>query len=60
MVRGYDTILVADAHTTEDLTQWGAPSPDAVIRHTNLYWEYTTAPGRSAGVVTVDDLEFTP
>lgn len=60
LVRGYDTILVADAHTTEDLTQWGAPSPDAVIRHTNLYWEYTTAPGRSAGVVTVDDLEFTP
>ncbi|MCM6773081.1 isochorismatase family protein [Nocardia sp. CDC159] len=58
-VRGYDTILVADAHTTEDYTQWGAPSPEAVIRHTNLYWEYTTAPGRSAGTLTTDGLSFT-
>ena len=24
-VRGYDTTLVGDAHTTEDLTEWGAP-----------------------------------
>ena len=28
LVRGYDTTLVSDAHTTEDLTQWGAPPPD--------------------------------
>lgn len=58
-VRGYDTILVADAHTTEDLTEWGAPSPEAVIRHTNLYWPYTTAPGRTAATVTVDEVDFT-
>ncbi|HEU4998787.1 MAG TPA: isochorismatase family protein [Lapillicoccus sp.] len=24
-VRGYDTTLVSDAHTTEDLSEWGAP-----------------------------------
>ena len=24
--RGYDTVLVADAHTTEDLTEYGAPT----------------------------------
>ena len=23
---GYDTVLVGDAHTTEDLSEWGAPS----------------------------------
>ena len=42
--------LVGDAHTTEDLSAWGAPSPDQVIAHTNLYWQYQAAPGRTAGV----------
>ena len=27
--RGYDVTLVGDAHTTEDLTEYGAPPPDA-------------------------------
>ncbi len=27
VTRGYDTILVGDAHTTEDLSEWGAPTP---------------------------------
>ena len=57
-VRGYDTILVADAHTTEDLSKWGAPPPEQVIAHTNLYWRYQTAPGRTAGVVAAKDLSF--
>ncbi len=57
-VRGYDTILVSDAHTTEDLSEWGAPSPDAVIAHTNLYWQWQDAPGRTAGVVKAADLDF--
>ncbi|MET9491039.1 isochorismatase family protein [Nocardia sp. NPDC006630] len=57
-VRGYDTVLVSDAHTTEDLSAWGAPSPDAVIRHTNLYWHHTTAPGRTASAIATDDIEF--
>src|SRR6476660_8000842 len=51
VVRGYDAILVSDAHTTEDQTSWGAPSPDQVIAHTNLYWTYQTAPGRKGGTV---------
>ncbi|HET7900674.1 MAG TPA: isochorismatase family protein, partial [Candidatus Nanopelagicales bacterium] len=38
IARGYDATLVSDAHTTEDLSEWGAPSPDLVIAHTNLYW----------------------
>jgi len=44
-VRGYDATLVSDAHTTGDSTEWGAPPPDQVIAHTNLYWTYQTAPG---------------
>jgi nicotinamidase-related amidase len=57
-VRGYDTTLVSDAHTTEDQTAWGAPSPDQVIAHTNLYWKYEEAPGRTAGTVETKDVDF--
>ncbi|GAY16898.1 cysteine hydrolase family protein [Mycobacterium sp. shizuoka-1] len=46
--RGYDVTVVADAHTTEDLSAWGAPPPAQVIAHTNLYWSHQSAPGRSA------------
>jgi nicotinamidase-related amidase len=58
LVRGYDTTLVRDAHTTEDQTSWGAPPPDQVIAHTNLYWEYQRAPGRTAGTVETKDVDF--
>ena len=58
LVRGYDATLVSDAHTTEDLSPWGAPSPDLVIAHTNLYWGNHQAPGRTAGTVEAKDLHF--
>ena len=58
-VRGYDVTLVGDAHTTEDLTEYGAPSPDLVISHTNLYWQWASAPGRHGDVVTTDEVSFT-
>jgi isochorismate hydrolase len=58
IVRGYDATLVADAHTTEDLSQWGAPTPDKVIEHTNLYWRYHTAPGRNADTVSTDSVKL--
>jgi nicotinamidase-related amidase len=57
-VRGYDATLVSDAHTTEDLTEWGAPPPDQVIAHTNMYWTYQKAPGRTAGTVKTEDVDF--
>jgi nicotinamidase-related amidase len=60
LVRGYDTFLVGDAHTTEDLTAYGAPAPEQVIAHTNLYWQYQSAPGREAGVVPSTDVDFAP
>ena len=37
---------------------WGAPPPEQVIAHTNLYWQYQAAPGRTAGTVTTADVEF--
>jgi len=57
-VRGYDVTLVSDAHTTEDQTAWGAPPADQVIAHTNMYWTYQTAPGRTAGVVETKDVDL--
>lgn len=57
--RGYDVTLVGDAHTTEDLSAWGAPAPELVIAHTNLYWRYQSAPGRQAATVDTADVSFT-
>jgi nicotinamidase-related amidase len=59
-VRGYDVTLVGDAHTTVDLSEYGAPPPEQVIAHTNLYWSYQEAPGRTAGTVPADEVSFTP
>ena len=58
IARGYDATLVGDAHTTEDLSEWGAPSPDKVIAHTNMYWGNHRAPGRTAGTVDTADVDF--
>ena len=58
LARGYDATLVSDAHTTEDHTAWGAPPPEQVIAHTNLYWTYQSAPGRTAGTVATSDVDF--
>ena len=58
LARGYDATLVSDAHTTEDLSAWGAPSPDLVVAHTNMYWGDQKAPGRTAGTVETKDVDF--
>jgi nicotinamidase-related amidase len=59
-VRGYDVTLVGDAHTTEDLTAYGAPPPETIISFTNLYWTGHTAPGRRAGTVGTAEVSFAP
>ena len=56
--RGYDTVLVSDAHTTDDLSAYGLPSADRVIAHTNMYWKAQAAPGRTAGVVKTSAVRF--
>jgi nicotinamidase-related amidase len=58
IVRGYDVTLVGDAHTTEDLSAYGAPAPEQVIAHTNLYWQFHSAPGRTAGTVETEKVDF--
>ncbi|MEV6593551.1 cysteine hydrolase family protein [Streptomyces acidicola] len=57
-VRGYDVTLVADAHTASDNSAWGSPPPDQVIAHTNLYWRFQSAPGRTAVVAGTEDVGF--
>ena len=57
-IRGYDVTLVGDAHTTEDLSDYGAPPPEKVIAHTNLYWQEQSAPGRSAANVDSAEVSF--
>jgi nicotinamidase-related amidase len=56
--RGYDVTLVGDAHTAGDKSAWGAPPPEAVIAHTNLYWGFQAAPGRTAEVTPAKDVTF--
>jgi nicotinamidase-related amidase len=58
VTRGYDALLVSDAHTTDDKSRWGAPPPDQVVAFTNLYWTYHEAPGRKGGTVKTADVEF--
>ncbi len=59
LVRGYDATLVEDAHTTEDMRQWGAPfAPDQAIAYTNLYWRFSEAPGRTGDTVPTADVDF--
>ena len=59
LVRGYDAVLVEDAHTTEDLRAWGAPlAPDQAIAYTNMYWSWSNAPGRKGGTVPTAEVDF--
>ncbi len=56
--RGYDATLVSDAHTTEDFSSYGLPPADKVIAHTNMYWTWQAAPGRTAEVVDSAGVKF--
>lgn len=59
LARGYDTTLVADAHTTEDMREWGSPlSPEQAIAYTNMYWGFSNAPDRTCATVETKDVEF--
>jgi nicotinamidase-related amidase len=57
-VRGYDTVLVSDAHTTEDFTDYGLPPADKVIAHTNMYWTWQEGPDRVASVVETENVDW--
>lgn len=60
LARGYDAVLVEDAHTTEDMREWGAPiGPAEAIAYTNLYWGFSSAPGRAGSTMPAADVVFT-
>jgi len=59
LVRGYDATLVSDAHTTEDMREWGFPvTPEQSIAYTNVYWSWAVAPGRKGTVVPTVEVDF--
>jgi len=59
LVRGFNTTLVGDAHTTDDLSDQGATlTADQTIRFTNGYWRHTEAPGRTCQVVATAEVDF--
>lgn len=59
LVRGYDATLVSDAHTTEDLREWGFPvTPEQSIAYTNTYWSWAEAPGRKGTVTPTEEVDF--
>jgi nicotinamidase-related amidase len=59
LVRGYDSTLVSDAHTTEDMREWGSPvTPEQSIAYTNMYWSWTAAPGRKGSVTPTAEVDF--
>lgn len=59
LVRGYDTTLVADAHTTEDLRPWGVPiSPEDAIAYANSYWSFSEAKDRKGGTMPTAEISF--
>lgn len=60
LARGYDVTLVGDAHTTEDMRPWGSPvGPAEAIGYTNLYWNFSSAPGRRGRTVSTEQVDFT-
>lgn len=57
-VRGYDTTLVADAHTTDDPPTDKLPSAAQVIAHTNTIWGTQGGTDLRADVAVTSDVTF--
>ncbi|MEO6652100.1 MAG: cysteine hydrolase family protein [Ilumatobacteraceae bacterium] len=59
LARGYDATLVGDAHTTEDMREWGSPiDPAQAIAYTNLYWDGSSGPGCKGATLSTADVAF--
>jgi len=59
LTRGYDVTLVSDAHTTEDLRQWGSPiSPEQAVGYANLYWTFARTPHAAGTVAATGEVTF--
>lgn len=56
--RGLDTVLVADAHTTDELSPAGMPNGAEIIAHTNSVWASQDSSTCSASVVPAAEVRF--
>lgn len=57
IARGFDALLVSDAHTTNDAEWDGIRVPASeVIAHTNMYWHWHRVPGRVGGTVSAAEV----
>lgn len=56
LYRGYDMVLVRDAHTTGDLREWGAEfTPEQSIAVLNMQAAHTALPDATGSTVTAAD-----
>lgn len=57
LYHGYPVTLVSDAHTTEDMRQWGLPfAPEAAIAVLNQHASESVLPGVAGAVATTAEL----
>jgi len=58
-VRGYDVVLVGDAHTTTDAEWEGVTiTAEQIVAHTNRYFSGLRYPGQEFAVATAADVEL--
>jgi nicotinamidase-related amidase len=59
IARGYNALLVSDAHTTDDCS-WAIPplSAEQVIAHTNFYWKWQRTPRAAGGISLTAEVVF--
>jgi nicotinamidase-related amidase len=56
-VRGYDVVLVADAHTTSDASWDGVTlTGEQIVAHTNLYFSGLRYPDQELGIAAHDEV----
>ncbi len=56
-VRGFDTVLVSDGHTTDD-GDADIPTAAQLIEHTNRYWKNQSSTGQTHTVSAAADVIF--
>lgn len=56
IARGYDALLVSDAHSTKDMSEEIPAS--SIIALTNHYWHWHDVPHRTAGTAESRDVSF--
>ncbi len=58
LARGYDTTLIADAHTTDKQFGVGLPLGAEIIAHTNAVWQSQGVPGCATNVISSESVTF--